>query len=496
MADYQIPITYFVSAQAVTASQGLEPLQLSTILLLTDESPANEITGSYMIARSATAVSNQWGTNTEVAAQANAIFAQSPNILNNDGYLIIAPYQNQQTAGTLTTINLSSNLETLQGVTDGELTVDVDGTAQVLTGLNLSSASTIDDIATLIGAKLTGATVTSVNNTLVFVSNTTGTGSSVTLAETTSATTDLYGSTYLDGAQATATEGTSTQETLTEAINRIASLIYFEGILTTRTVEDEEMEQASAAVQALQNRILANPQSNTNALTGIFNTVKNNTYTRNLLYTLGDDDTERARNARIFAAAYLSRLLSVNYDGSNTTLTMNLKDLANVEADTNISETILAQCETVGADCFPSVEGLAKVVSNEQGGMYADQVANQIWLVSTIQREVFNLLATTRTKIPQTEQGADMIMATIQDVCNQAVTNGYLAPGTWNSTDYFGNEEDFYRNIEEFGFFIYHQPVSEQTQSEREQRKCVPFMVAAKEAGSIHSASIMIYLEA
>lgn len=499
MVDYQIPITYFVSAQAVTPSAGLEPLKLGTILLLTDEVPANDITGSYMIARSASSVANQWGTGTETAAQATAIFSQSPNILNNDGYLIVAPYQDIVTAGTVTTVDLSEKLTALEAVTDGELTVTVDGTAQELKEINLSSASSLEDIADLIGAKLTGATVSVSNNELVFTSNTTGTASSVTLSATADATTDLYGADYLDGAQATTAAGTETEETLTQAIQRMAGILYFNGIITTRAVEDDEYIAASAAVQAMQDRILICPASTTNALTngtGLFTKTASNFYTRNLLYTLGDNDSEAAYNARIFAAAYLSRGLATNYSGSNTAITMNLKDLVGIEADTNISETILERCATVGADCFPSVEGLAKVVSNEQGGMYFDQVTNQIWLVTTIQREVFNVLATTRTKIPQTEAGANIIMSAIKDVCVQGVTNGYLAPGEWNSSDTFGNQEDFLRNIREFGYYIWHQPVSEQSQSQREQRKCVPFMVACKESGAVHSCNIQIYLEA
>lgn len=494
MVDYQIPITYFVNAQAVTAGQGLEPLKLSTILLLSDETPANDIDGAYIIARSATTVGNQWGTTTETYQQATAVFAQSPNILNNDGYLIVAPYQGA-TAGTLTTTDLSANLDTLKEVLDGALTVVVNGTTYALTDINLTSAESIEDVADLIGSRLSAATVTASDNTIIFTSNIAGAGTSVELVETSGATTDLYGTSYLNGAAATAVEGVASTETLTEAIERLAEILYFEGIITTKTVGDEEIQAASATVQALQNRILMNPQSSTTALTGIFTQI-NNANTRNLLYTYGADSDTAAKNARLFAAAYLSRLLAVNYDGSNTTLTMNLKDLSGIVADTNISETILAQCANVGVDCFPSVEGLAKVVSNEQNGMYSDQVANQIWLVDTIQVEVFNVLATTRTKVPQTEQGANLIMSAIKDVCVQGVTNGYLAPGTWNSADTFGNQEDFLRNIEEFGYYIWHQPVSEQSQTEREARKCVPFMVACKEAGAVHSANIQIYLEA
>lgn len=381
MTDYQIPITYVVSASAITPQQGLEPLKLSTIIIFTDESPANPITGDYMIARTASAVSAQWGTATETAKQANIIFSQAPNILANDGYLIIAPF-------------------------------------------------------------------------------------------------------------------TSSSEKLATAIARLASETYFEGILTTRALTGTEATDASTAVQAMKNRILALPQSDTSALSGVFNTVKSNTNTKCLLYTKGADATEKALNARLFAAAYLSRGLAVNYNGSNTTLTMNLKDLTGIEADTNINETILAQCETVGCDCFPSIEGLAKVISNAQGGMYFDQVANQIWLVNTIQRAVFNVLATTNGKIAQTDPALEILSKAIRGVCNQAVVNGMAAPGAWNSADTFGNQEDFYRNISEFGYYIYHQSVLDQSQADRQARKAPVFQIAVKEAGAVHSSNVLIYIEA
>lgn len=383
MPEYQIPISYVVSATAVTPARGLEPLKLSTILLLTDEEPAKSITESYMIARTATAIAQQWGTETEVAKQAQAIFSQQPNILANDGYVIVAPYKN-------------------------------------------------------------------------------------------------------------------TDETYSQAITRLAGEIYFEGILTTRTVTDDEAVAASTLVQSMNNRILMLPASSVNALTaktGLFAKVASNTRTKCVLYTLGEDEETAALNARLFAAAYLSRGFAVNYSGSNTTITMNLKDLVRIQADTNISEGILSQCVAIGADCFPSIEGLPKVISNRQGGMYFDQVTNQIWFLNAIQRAVFNILAQTNTKIPQTEAGLEKITKAIRQVCNQGVTNGFIAPGTWNSSDTFGVYADFYRNIEEFGYYIYHQPVSEQLQSEREQRKAPLYQIAAKEAGSVHQANIIITIE-
>lgn len=384
MVDYRIPITYVVSASAVTPQRGLEPLKLSTILLLTTDEALSSFEGSYIIARTLKGVTDIFGTETETAKQAQAIFAQQPNILANDGYLIVAP---------------------LTSTTEDETTV---------------------------------------------------------------------------------------YENLDAAIARIANEIYFEGILTTKEATDEEYAAASTAVQAMQNRVLMLPRSTSSAFAGIFATVENNYNTKCLYYTYGDN---AAQNARIFAAAYLSKALSVNYNGSNTTMTMNLKDLAGIQADTNISESVLQQCTNAGADCFPSIEGLPKVISNAQGGMYIDQILNQIWFVNTIQRNVFNVLATTRTKIAQTDAGLETLVKACRSVCRQGVTNGYFAPGVWNSSDFFGDYDTFHNNIEEFGYYVYHQPVAEQSQTDRQARLAPMLQIAAKEAGSVHSASILVWIE-
>lgn len=391
MADYQIPISYVVSASVTTPSRGLEPLKISTILLLTDETPATPLTDTYMIARNAISIANQWGTETETAQQAQIIFSQQPNILANNGYIIVAPFNNTP-------------------ATDDEEEI---------------------------------------------------------------------------------------KETLSAAITRLAGVIYFEGILTTRNIEQDEAVAASTLVESMKNRIMPLPLSNTAILQsgGLVSQIESNVHAKPLLYLTGDTTENIQLNSRLFAAAYLSRAFAVNYSGSNTTITMNLKDLTGIQADTQISETILNQCAELGVDCFPSIEGLAKVISNRQSSMFFDQVCNHLWFVNAVQRGVFNTLAQTSTKIPQTEAGMQKLVNAVRDVCNQAVTNGFIAPGTWNSPDTFGNYDDFIRNIEEFGFYIYYQPIAEQAQAEREQRQAPVIQIAAKEAGAIHSANILISIE-
>ncbi len=504
MANYQIPLSYVVNATTIPASRGLEPLQLGTILLLTEDEPVTPLNGDYIVSRTASGVTNVFGTETTTAAMVNTIFAQTPNILNADGYVIVAPYKasvvtQEATSGTLTTEDLSANLTALQAVTDGDLTVVVDSEPQVLTGLDFSGAADLDAIAVIISDALSGASVSVVDNALVFTSNSTGIISTVELTATSdSAGTDLYGASYLNGANVTEVDGVDEivdTESTTEAIERISAQIYAEGILTTRELTKTEAVAASNYVEGMQNSILFITDSDVETLQsgGLFYDLQNNKNTRKLLYLTGDNPQA---NAKLFAAAFASRGLSVNYAGANSTLTMTYKDLVNVPTDTNINETLLNQCEIIGADVYCSIEGLAKVISFKQGGLYFDELTNQIWLKTAIQTAVANVLFTTRNKVPQTTQGVNILVNAVLGVLNLGVINGMIAAGEWNSPDTFGVYEDFMRNIRTLGYYVYFTPIAEQSQADREARKCPVISVAVKCAGAIEHANIVIYVEA
>ena len=504
MADYMIPLSYVVNATTVPASRGLEPLQLGTILLLTEDAPVSALDGDYIISRTASGVTNVFGTETTTAKMVNTIFAQTPNILNADGYVIVAPYKatvvTPATSGTLTTESLSSNLAAILAVTDGDLKLVIDSEAQTLTGLDFSGGTTLADVADAIQNDLTGATVTAVDNALVFRSDSTGLISTVEIQAASGAGTDLYGSSYFDGANATEVDGAdavTTPESTADAITRLAEQIYAEGIMTTKTLGDSEAAAASNLVEGMQNSILFLTATDTAALGsgGLFNTLKSNKNTRKLLYLTGADNNAKIANAKLFMAAFASRGLSVNYAGSNSTITMTYKDLVNVPVDMNISETVLNTCETIGADVYCSIEGLPKVISFKQGGLYFDELTNQIWLRTTIQTTVANVLFTTRNKIPQTTQGVNTLVNAVNGVLNQGVINGMIAAGEWNSPDTFGVYEDFMRNIRTFGYYTYFTPIAEQSQADREARKCPVISIAVKQAGAIEHANIIIYVE-
>lgn len=282
-------------------------------------------------------------------------------------------------------------------------------------------------------------------------------------------------------------------ETLSDAILRMDAQIPFFGVTSTEIESVPNSLAAAATVQTL-NKIYINVQRDEALLepgeffddlvTGGFRK------TRGLFYGAGGVSDSRALR---FAAGYLSRLLSVEYAGSLTTLNMNLKDIIGVNPDETMTQTLFTKAQACGADVYASIEGVPKVLSSG-ANQFADQVSNLGWLIANLQIAGFNYIGGTTTKIPQTEVGVGGLKGAYRNVMNQAVTNGYCAPGEWNSPDTFGNPEDFIANIRQFGFYIYMTPIAEQAQAERQDRIAPLCQIAMKEAGGVNSSSVLVII--
>lgn len=120
---------------------------------------------------------------------------------------------------------------------------------------------------------------------------------------------------------------------------------------------------------------------------------------------------------------------------------------------------------------------------------FFDEVHGLDWLADSIQTALYNALYTSATKIPQTEAGINILVTVVEQVCGSAVQNGLLGPGTW-SVDGFGQlaRGDYLPK----GFYVYASPLATQLQADREARRAPVMQVAAKMAGAVHSASVII----
>lgn len=279
--------------------------------------------------------------------------------------------------------------------------------------------------------------------------------------------------------------------TLEDAILAGASEAFFGGILWAGySPGNQEIIDAAQTCQSLKKLLFVSSYLAASLDSGgLFSDISNArlTYARMFLYTLG------ASQARIAIAGYASALMSTDFSGSNTCRTLQMKDLIGVSVDTGINQTIANLANTVGADYYASIAGLPKLFSTG-GNDYSDNVYNLMWLAFALEVAGFNAIATSSTKLPQTEAGMAVLKGAYQDVLNQAVVNGFLAPGSWNSPDLFGNPADLKSNVLEQGWYIYSAPVSLQSQTEREDRQAPLVQIAVKYAGAIHSSDVIVYV--
>lgn len=282
-------------------------------------------------------------------------------------------------------------------------------------------------------------------------------------------------------------------ELLGDAISRADSLVQFFGILSTRDYNASEVSAAAAVVQTLNKILFVVSNSATDiAAAGSFHDIAEAGYDKTRCLAYLSDTTEPAK---VMAAAYAGRALSTAFEGSNTTSTMHLKDLIGVTADPTMTQTQLNLCQDCGADAYVNIAGVAKTFTSGANG-YFDQVYNRCWFLGALEVAGFNALAKVSTKVPQTEPGMTILKGAYRLVCDRAVRNGYVAPGSWNSADRFGDVEAMLRNIEEVGYYIYSLPVNQQAQTEREERKAPLVQIAIKEAGAIHSSNVLVYINA
>lgn len=291
----------------------------------------------------------------------------------------------------------------------------------------------------------------------------------------------------------------STTETLDQAIIRTQSLVQYFGCMSAEIVSEQIELLAASEIQGLNKLLFV--VSNTvadiqpNGMIYILST-GGFTHTRGLYYgdtTTGGTGGTAPINALNFMAAYAGRGLSVNFNGSNTTITMHLKQLATIQPDPTITQTILTLAINAGADSYPSIQGRASVFCTGENDYFDDQY-NLGWFTGALQVAGFNALAQAGTKIPQTEQGINVLKNAYQQVAQQGVSNQFLAPGTWTNPVTFGDQTKLIANIATQGYYIFSQPVSQQLPAVRATRAAPLIQIAIQYAGAVQSSSVIVYV--
>lgn len=481
MAQTIFPISTIVTVSVSNPPVAVNEYNTSNLAIFTTESHEDSFGDlDYALYDSPTQVGIDFGTDSRTYQMANGIFSQNPNILLGGGQLIIIPMgvATQKLAlsgipasGTFK-LNFGGNATAFINWNDTAATIQtrlraLPGLEEVVVTGSLASQTVNVEMNGVYGE--TPAVLTITNNTLA---------TSGPVAITFIVTNDVEG------------------ESIADAITRTSTLVQYFGLVTNHCLAEigqTDLLAAAAVIQALPMMGFFGSYTPADvAPSGMIDLIRTGSFTqtRCLYY---QDSTDLGLNAILYAARYSGRLLSVVYTGNLTTITMNLKQLAGQEPDPNINNTNKNLALAAGADVYISIAGSPENISSGEN-QFVDNVQNQLWFAGAIQVALFNYLAQTSTKILQTEDGMTGLKGALRQVCLQAVNNGYLAPGTWNSSTTFGNLSDFYANISQFGFYIFSAPIGQQSAQDREDRKAPLIQVAAKLAGAIQSASVLVVI--
>ena len=189
-------------------------------------------------------------------------------------------------------------------------------------------------------------------------------------------------------------------------------------------------------------------------------------------------------------ASLMGRAFSVNFNANKSTITLMYKQEPGVVAQT-ITETQANTLKEKRCNVFVNYINDTAIIQYGvmSGPAYFDEIHGLDWFTDSLQNAEYNLLYTSKTKVPQTDAGQNQLVNTASSVCNEAVSNGLIAPGQWNAAGFGQLETGDYLQT---GYYIFTPPVASQPQAIREQRIAPPLQIALKLAGAIHEIDCIV----
>lgn len=291
-------------------------------------------------------------------------------------------------------------------------------------------------------------------------------------------------------AKTLATGEAGAAENLMDAVNAVMGYTnwYGLGIADKEDVADDDWLKVAAAVEASGvSRILAITTSDPATMDA--------TSTTDLAYKLkaakyGRTFVQYSSSSKYAALSAFGRAFTVNFNGSNTTITLKFKQEPGITYETLTTDQAAA-LDARNCNVFVYYQNDTAILQQGvmSGGDFFDERHGLDWLQNYVQTNLYNLLYTSTTKIPQTDAGVTRLLSNVEQSMDQSVTNGLVAAGVWNGGPI--GQLDSGDTLTK-GYYVYAQPISEQAQADREARKAPVIQVACKLAGAVHFADVQV----
>lgn len=480
--------------------QAAQAQNLSTMLYLSTDPLFIDPLERYRIYQGYTQVTNDTSPASTAGLAAQAYFGQSPS----PQQIIIGRWCNVNFAGGLkgaTGVSASKTIAQWQAVTAGAFGVSIDGgSVTQITGLNFAAVQDYNGVAAVIDAALSGAdcAYNASFDRFEFISHlasgVTTSGLSFLTAPTGGGT-DISGSyTLCSSAAAPAAYlyGGGPAESAASVIATFDNLIgrKFYAASAGPSATDQNVLDFNASINAMNNKHVYVHTTQDAAAMGAVN-IDTTSLAYNLHRLAYDRSFIQYSSQSAYAAiSSFARLLTVDYTGSNTAITLMFKQDPGI-APENINATQAANLKAKGCNMFAEYDNDTAILQYGMmsSGVFADQIAAADAVATTLQTTLYNAVYTSTTKIPQTDPGMHQLYVRSAAVCSQFVTNGVSAPGVWEGAA-FGTLN--YGDFMPTGFYIYQGAVADQSVADRAARKATLQQVAIKLAGAVHEIDVAV----
>jgi hypothetical protein len=492
MTNLGLSVSDIVNVQIAMSPRAAQERNFGSLLIVGD-SAVVDIQERMRLYTSIDSIAADFGTAAPEYLAALLYFSQSPQPLN----CYVGRWARTATHGTLRGGLLSATQQLIANFTsisDGGMNITVDGVVRNLTSLDFTDETNLNGVASIIQTALsTAATVTWDANNVRFVVKAVSSGptSGVSFATAPASGTDISAMLGLRSTSGGYSVAGINSETLLAAVQKFGGMSNdWYGLQIAASVIPSTLEYTAIAAYieaAGVSRIFGATTQEAGALDA--------TITDDLasaLAALGYKRTfvQYSSSSPYASASIFGRAFTVNFDGSNTTITLKFKQEPGVAPET-LTETQAAALAAKNCNVFVKYNNNTAIL--QQGvmsnGFFFDEVHGTDWLQNDLQTDVYNLLYTSATKIPQTDSGINQIVARISARLEQAVVNGLVAPGVWNAPGFGAlNTGDTLSK----GYYVFAPPIVTQSQADREARKAPAIQAAIKLAGAVHSSNIVV----
>ena len=382
---------------------------------------------------SLTSVAGDWPAGSEVYKAATAFYGQTPTPVD---FVALMNYDTDTKAYLIGGTHATE--AELEFVSNGSLSITIDGTDTALTGIDLTAVSpaTHANVAAAIETEVQGVVglATATVEYGQYGYEVTGIAAGAGTGTITFGVGDLADLLGLDQSVAILANGIDA-ETPVESLAAVdVAGIDVVGVVTHKDFRDVlsgatgETTAEIAAWAEASKKIFCNTTNSLATLNpasslDIGAVLKAGSYRTTL--------TTFSRDSKLYpSASVFGRAASVNFETTGSTITLNLKSMPGVTAeDLTPAEFQALRDKYVSAVVKIGSSANAYTDSRMASGSWLDTTHGLMWLENRCETDLFNLLYQSATKVPATQAGINTTVNTLDGSLQAAVRNGLCAPG-------------------------------------------------------------------